>query len=269
MKIFFTTLGIGLALLLVWLSVSLWDVEYDPSILDEEYSEFPEQTVRDVPSSINDLLNVLLPTEHRERIAEIVSESDGFDGDIASVEPLDTTGKIWRFYYDPKDVFTPDGSFQNTDDLLMTLVHEYAHILTLNETQVNHIADDLEYFNCIDAQILVDEGCAKETSYLTVFVRQFWTETKREEAHLAAIDGEEEDFAYDHYTSNRNNFVTEYAATNAVEDIAESFAFFVLKEEPAGLLLRDDKVRFFYQYPELVSLRAHMRDAILETFGSI
>ena len=56
-----------------------------------------------------------------------------------------------------------------------------------------------------------------------MFVNNFWKEDFK-----ASQDQEEDDF----YSGNENNFVTDYAATNPGEDIAESFAFFVLQSKP-------------------------------------
>ena len=67
-------------------------------------------------------------------------------------------------------------------------------------------------------------------------------------------------FEEDIYTGNESDFVTDYAAMNEAEDIAESFAIYTMHE-----LIEDDgttawdKVMFFEQFPELVALRTHIR----------
>ncbi|MEZ4643120.1 MAG: hypothetical protein R3E31_10390 [Chloroflexota bacterium] len=60
-----------------------------------------------------------------------------------------------------------------------------------------------------------------------------------------------EDFYYDH----EDWFVTDYAATNPGEDIAESFTAFILQPKPTEDTLAAEKILFFYDYPELVALR--------------
>jgi len=47
------------------------------------------------------------------------------------------------------------------------------------------------------------------------------------------------------YVDHEDEFVSDYAATNPGEDIAESFATFVLKPAPSGDTLADQKVAFF------------------------
>ena len=53
--------------------------------------------------------------------------------------------------------------------------------------------------------------------------------------------------------------MTEYAASNPDEDFAESFVAFVLKEKPTKSTTVDQKIRFFYDFPELVEMRDFIR----------
>lgn len=57
-----------------------------------------------------------------------------------------------------------------------------------------------------------------------------------------------------------HEFVSDYAATNIEEDIAESFRIFVCGEKPTTLSVADKKVLFFYDYPELVKIRNEYRN---------
>jgi hypothetical protein len=115
-----------------------------------------------------------------------------------------------------------------------TLVHELAHIISLNSSQVKPA-------NSCKA-LLLDEGCAKEDSYINVFNEKFWKNIKNPK-----------------YSSEK--FVTEYATTDVTEDFAESFSYFVLGKgkESLGASVRDQKVSLFYSYPELVTIRSSMR----------
>jgi len=63
----------------------------------------------------------------------------------------------------------------------------------------------------------------------------------------------------DVYAGNESNFITDYAATNPGEDIAESFTYFVLNTKPLGITGADNKVNFFYDYKELENLRKQIR----------
>jgi hypothetical protein len=52
--------------------------------------------------------------------------------------------------------------------------------------------------------------------------------------------------------------VDDYAVTDPSEDIAETWAFFVLSPKPQGGTVSDQKLLFFYQYPELVQVRGQI-----------
>ena len=60
--------------------------------------------------------------------------------------------------------------------------------------------------------------------------------------------------------------MTDYAATNPGEDIAESFTSFVMEPKPDGDTIAEEKVLFFYEYPELVQLRAEIVGRVYSRF---
>ncbi len=64
------------------------------------------------------------------------------------------------------------------------------------------------------------------------------------------------------YEKNKSKFITEYAMTNPEEDIAESFMRFIVDEKPKGDTMAEEKIRFFYQFDELVELRKEMREKL-------
>lgn len=133
-------------------------------------------------------------------------------------------------------------------EMLFTLIHEFTHILTLNvDQQENGVVES----SC--SQYFVDEGCMSKTSYLNMFYSKFWEGKYKENI----------DDPYKNYVKEENSFVTEYAATNSAEDIAESFALFVFNQKNnTPKTIADQKVNFFYDYPELVELRAEMRNKL-------
>jgi len=69
-------------------------------------------------------------------------------------------------------------------------------------------------------------------------------------------DWDELDAFYERY---QDRFVTEYAATNPGEDLAETFAVFVLNERPTGSTIADQKLNLLWADPEMVSLRDEIR----------
>jgi hypothetical protein len=115
---------------------------------------------------------------------------------------------------------------------IMTDVHEFGHLLSLNAEQLDY---EISENNC--HTYMLDEGCASEDSYIYSFYRQFWEK------------GGSED---------ENDYVTEYAMSNLYEDFADSWAYFVMTPRPAGHSTADAKVTFFYDYEELVMLKAQI-----------
>lgn len=148
--------------------------------------------------------------------------SDGYGGTTAVVIQDPTDLEKWILLVDPADSHA-DGELDKVE-LVYTLVHEFGHLLSLNVEQVELIGED----DC-EGTYFTGEGCSRADSYINLFYEEFWTGG---------------DFG----------FVTEYAATNAAEDFAESFAFFVLGEEALN-----EKVEFFYGFKELVKLRDLIR----------
>jgi hypothetical protein len=157
----------------------------------------------------------------------------------------------------------------NRANLTYTLVHEFAHLLTLGPDQVtpslavfNNPEDNDIYLQEVSAcpNYFPGEGCANADSYIDDFYYQFWDEI-REEWNEINLE-EDEDIYYEKldafYQKYQDRFLTDYAATNSEEDIAESWAFFVFSSEPAGDSIAEQKILFFHQYPELVQLRSEI-----------
>ncbi len=137
---------------------------------------------------------------------------------------------------------------------MMTYIHELAHIETLNASQVDPLVapENCTYF-------FTGEGCAREDSYINAFVTRFWPADDIDQVdHIAETEG-----GNPVYTANPEHFVNDYAATNPGEDIAESFAYFVIKGKRDNAdTVAQEKINFFYEYPELVALRQDMRRAL-------
>jgi hypothetical protein len=133
-------------------------------------------------------------------------------------------------------------------DLVFTLVHEFAHILTLNSSQVD---GNIKTKELCSTYLLNEgyEGCTRPNSYFTKFHKLFWKNKYSSTVKL--------------YQNHPKDFVSDYAATNPSEDIAESFAVFVFKKKvQKPLTIAEEKINFFYSYEELVTMRENIRKAI-------
>jgi hypothetical protein len=145
---------------------------------------------------------------------------------------------------------------RDTEQLIATLIHEYAHILTLGTNQVDPAAGSCSTLD-------LDEGCADPDSLLQAFQETFWS------GYGDAPDAanSDPDVAYEFYLAHEEDFVSDYAATNVVEDIAESFMTFVLEEEPAAGTVTAAKLLFFWDEPDLVAIRERIRAEFADELG--
>lgn len=204
----------------------------------------------------------LIPPEQRAHLSSYVIFTDGPEEVLAFVAPETNDPAQWLLGVDIADSGNPE-------DLTFTLIHEFAHLLTLNDSQVPAdralaLEPDNEelYAESVAAcpAYFPGEGCSQSDSYINVFFERFWGETYEEWLEITGLEDEDELVAAteEFYLSREDEFVSDYAATSPEEDIAESFATYVLRPRPAGDSVADQKVLFFYEYSELVKLRAEM-----------
>lgn len=128
-------------------------------------------------------------------------------------------------------------------DMIHTMVHEFGHIATLNATQVEKTSGSCPL-------ISVPEGCVKQGTVLGSFYTKFWQQ-------YGERAGGQDDEPVAEYSDDA--FVSEYASTNMIEDLAETFAFFVLRPAPTGSSQKDQKIKMLYDQSEMVSLRNRIR----------
>lgn len=137
-------------------------------------------------------------------------------------------------------------------ELDSTMLHEFGHLVTLNPDQMpldTSEADTCDIFT-------VDGRCAPEGSYFRDWVEQFWAGYLHSDA-----DAEPDTAADDRFATG--DYVSEYAATNPYEDLAETFDAWVREDsEPTGDAVIDQKLRFFDAYPEIVELKEHAQLAL-------
>ena len=146
------------------------------------------------------------------------------------------------------------------------LVHEFAHILTLNEDQL-----DLRIRGNTCGTYNPGEGCAYANSYLHQFVDEFWEDDDfdaSEEAEDERDPDEADKIIQQHYEDNDDEFVSPYAATNPVEDLAETFAFYVFEETvPTRARSKiDEKFLFLNGFSEIREIREDIRGNFADVF---
>lgn len=211
----------------------------------------------------------LIPPDDRAMVAQFNVFTDGYSNTLAGVSQSALDVSRWTLEVDVADL-------DDRHALLFTLVHEFAHLLTLNTAQALPDADLLRdpYNPALQTEkaalcpgYFTGYGCSYEDSYMYLFHRRFWADVDDEWRDVDALQYQSDDqlpyynALYAFYKSHRDRFVDDYAVTHPTEDIAESFAYFVFSPKPPGDSIRDQKVRFFYAYPELVRLRSHILEA--------
>jgi hypothetical protein len=243
-------------------SITVYDEPQVPGNLDS----YQQDTARH--QELWDFITTVVPPEYRRQVAYFVITTDGPAGTLGAVEQTDDP-ETWSLYMDVQDA----GNFS---DLVTTLVHEIAHIFTLDTSQV---ATDWDVFNNPDDYDAYErgddacdtyfmfEGCSYPDSYINLFFARYWQEIYPEWLEISQEEDEEslENLLYDLYGRYPDQFVSDYAVTSPEEDIAESFMYFVLAPAPSGETMAEEKILFFYEFPELVTLRDDMRAGLCST----
>ena len=198
----------------------------------------------------------IVPSEYINLLSRFEVNTDGYGNVMAHVVEEKSDYSTWRLAIDLKDSVNADGSF--SDEFTNTVIHEFAHVMTLHKGQLQgeNIVDE----NAFSTQ----EGYLKTDSYLNKFYQRFWKDIAKE--HEKAIDKDAEtgsgDAIYEFYDKYENQFVSDYAATNPGEDIAETYRVFVMEDKPKGNSIRDQKIKFMYEFEELVKIRQDIRRAL-------
>ncbi|MFM8367526.1 MAG: hypothetical protein ACKOBD_02060 [Chloroflexota bacterium] len=242
----------------------------DPYYEDVPASLQDEQDDTAAHQQIWDYFAALIPLEYRSMLAEFSIMTDGTDNILAAVAQTYDDPNLWGLEVDIAD--TSDYYY-----LSFTLVHEFAHLFTLGPDQVppsiaifNNPEDNDLYLQESSActTFFPGEGCANPDSYMNAFYQEFWTGIYDEWNEINLIEDEDQYYEAldDFYYKYEDQFLTDYSVTHPAEDIAEAFGFFVFAEQPDGDTIAEQKILFFYQYPELVQLRSEILSNLCGNF---
>lgn len=180
----------------------------------------------------------ILPEDAFADFTRFTVFTDGPDETLAYVVMADWAGKKWEIAVDPADA-------EDKGWFIETVLHEYCHYLTLNARQA-------QYTEHQTADTYNEPGMVSLSgSYLDDFYQAFWTELLDD--RLANPD------SYGFFLRHEEDFVTDYASTDPSEDIAESFTYFTLYDRQEGDEIWVQKLNFFFDYPEMIELRAQIR----------
>jgi hypothetical protein len=224
----------------------------------EDKSEFaPELNNAAIHTAIWQTFTTLVPVQYRNNI-DYFDVMISAEGTAAHVEPVTNTLDSWTLAIDINEFSLP-GSNDEYKEFVATLVHELAHILSLNNTQIDGSVEDAT--ECRPS-FYIEEGCALANSIIQAYYHQFWS---KELNSIYKNSYNPNDFGESLYANYPQHFITEYAASNPVEDLAEHFAYFVIQGQPNNNKDKiDQKLLFFYQFQPMVDLRNRIRQ-VLET----
>lgn len=191
-------------------------------------------------AAVWDYLCSILPLEARQNIAEFNLFTDGTSNILAYTSPVqvDGTSDNTRFsisidYY---DVYDENGAKRDWSKLTYIILHEYGHVLLEDDTQV----DLSQGGSTHDPENFI------EGSFRKRFYDAFWSELG--------------DTGVGDYEANPTRYVSRYGANYFHEDIADTFAVFVLGGEPKGDTAAEEKLRFFWADSDMTALRAAIRE---------
>ena len=184
----------------------------------------------------------ILPVEARQKIAEFNLFTDGTSNVLAYTSPIQVDGRSdntrFSISIDYYDVYDEHGTRRDWSKLTYTILHEYGHVLLEDETQVDLTVGESTH----------DPAGFVEGSFRRDFYETFWQ----------ALG----DTGVGDYETSPTHYVSRYGANYFHEDIADTFAVFVLGGAPEGDTVAEEKLRFFWDDPEMVALRAAIRQRL-------
>ncbi|MDP3208256.1 MAG: hypothetical protein Q8M65_03830, partial [Rhodoglobus sp.] len=101
-------------------------------------------------------------------------------------------------------------------------------------------------------------------SLLAAFLDEFWFDYGDS---APSADNSDADVAWEFYLEHEEDFVSDYAATNVVEDVAECFMTWVIEDAPSGASTVGAKLAFFENYPAFVAARDRIRAEFSDDLG--
>ncbi|MFC1618249.1 hypothetical protein ACFL2B_03140 [Patescibacteria group bacterium] len=238
-----------------------------PEVEDEDLRRW--QDAKDYHQELWERFTTLFDYQDFDFVTEFVIASDG-PGKIGAESEADFEDPTkWGLYIDPAD-FAIRNDGESNELLDQALIHEAGHLLTLNSTQLDliigydHMCGDItaRFAEQCEPNYFATEGCTYSASYLNKFYQEFWLDIIDEWQSIYGIkDIKEYQRRYESfYYARTDQFHSANAAFDPMEDVAYSWTEFIMNDKPDGDTIKEEKVLFFYQYPELLELRQKVRD---------
>lgn len=203
-------------------------------------------------NEIWDLISKIVPPNQLEKLSEFMIYNGTAAGSEGYVLNRSTDLSKWQLGIAIDKAY--EGGFNNNGELAYTILHSYGHVMTLNHTQIDASISER---SC--TTYYPGEGCSYENSYINEMYQLYWEDIANE--HKASQSSQSDLMAF--YVRHSDRFVTNYASTNPIEDIAEVFSVFITADnKPTGDTIADKKILLMYDSAELVAFRNYTRDNI-------
>lgn len=230
--------------------ISLYEIRGDKILLHTEYNVANHlkslQSNKDKHKNIWNLFAKLIPRNERKKITQFMIYEGEANGSAGFVVELSDTLDEWVMG------IAIDYAFENgnliNQELLHTMIHEYGHVLTLNDSQL-----DPTISRETSVTYHPGEGASKTNSYINKLFNLYWKDIF--ELHTNATTNST---LYDFYNTHKNRFVTDYAVTNPPEDIAEVFTYFIMEKISNGEIAKK-KINMLKSHSELVLLKSAIK----------
>ncbi|MFK9091687.1 hypothetical protein [Bacillus salipaludis] len=188
-------------------------------------------------------ISSITPTKAKSLVKQFylgLSEKSRLLGEVA---PIFDDLKTWKLIINMNDIEDPYV-------FIHTINHETGHLLTLNDSQISPFKKQCSTF-------LSDLGCSNPSSYINLFYEAFWKGEAEED--WRKMEQENDEQLEEFYDKHPNEFINSYAASSIYEDIAESWNAFIFNKRIKDTVpVYEEKINFFYQFPELVQMRAEI-----------
>jgi len=200
------------------------------------------------------LVKKIIPVNHRTKIGEFLIYNGSVNNTNGLSVQINNDLSKWKLG------LAINNAKGDQQKLIYTIVHEFGHILTLNNSHINSM---IRENNCTNFYSYL--GCSKSNSYINKFQNQFWLGIW--DSFLVAQDNGSLGIQ-NFYNTYNNHFLTSNSAINPEEDIADVFATFVTRKNNSNEnSITEQKIQFMYNYSELVSLRNYIRTNLGATSG--
>ncbi len=209
--------------------------------VSSQYLSWQQDTIKH--QEIIEQFKKIVPEKFYDRIAN-------FTFYLGRLGDVNTLGRV-SYLASERNVFDFDLAIDNAYEVPFnselginyTIAHEFGHVLTLNDGQASTTEFDEE--NC---NHYFFDTCFYPNSYLNIFYKDFWVPILDEYNNATNY------IAY--YEGHSDEFVSEYAASQPSEDIAETLMMYVLNSVNfTGTTIADQKVKSMNNYTDFQDVR--------------